>query len=176
MEEKISVIVPIHNAEKYLESSIKSILGQTYRNLEIILVDDCSNDRSAAICDEFVKAEGFSKVECSSDPEAKKYAAEMSYESESYPVVYFNSDTTGEKAYEEFFIPGEKVNMERFSALGVVEETTNRDMNEIKEFFTELEGIFASPEFTKAQVVESIKKFIPNFEHEEKGKNLDQKM
>lgn len=130
----------------------------------------------SAICDEFVKAEGFIKVECSSDPEAKKYAAEMSYESDSYPVVYFNSDTTGEKAYEEFFIPGEKVNMERFSALGVVEETTNRDMNEIQEFFTELEGIFASPEFTKAQVVESIKKFIPNFEHEEKGKNLDQKM
>lgn len=130
----------------------------------------------SAICDEFVKAEGFTKVECSGDPEAKKYAAEMSYESDSYPVVYFKSDTTGEKAYEEFFIPGEKVNMERFSALGVVEETTNRDMNEIQKFFTELEGIFASSEFTKAQVVESIKKFIPNFEHEEKGKNLDHKM
>ena len=130
----------------------------------------------SAICDEFIKAEGFTKVECSSDSEAKKYAAEMSYESDSYPVVYFTSDTTGEKAYEEFFIPGEKVNIERFSALGVVEETTNRDMNEIQDFFTELEGIFASPEFTKAQVVESIKKFIPNFEHEEKGKNLDQKM
>lgn len=66
--------------------------------------------------------------------------------------------------------------MERFSALGVVEETSHRDMNEIQDFFTELEAIFASPEFTKAQVVESIKKFIPNFEHEEKGKNLDQKM
>lgn len=130
----------------------------------------------SAICDEFVKAEGFTKVECSNDPEAKRYAAEMSYESESYPVVYFKSDTTGEKAYEEFFIPGEKVNMERFSALGVVEETSHRDMNEIQDFFVELEGIFASPEFTKAQVVESIKKFIPNFEHEEKGKNLDQKM
>ena len=130
----------------------------------------------SAICDEFVKAEGFSKVECSNDSEAKKYAADMSYESDSYPVIYFKSDTTGEKAYEEFFIPGEKVNMERFSALGVVEETTHRDVNEIQEFFTELEGIFTSPEFTKAQVVESIKKFIPNFEHEEKGKNLDQKM
>lgn len=130
----------------------------------------------SAICDEFVKAEGFTKVECGSDPEAKKYAADMSYESEYYPVVYFKSDTTGEKAYEEFFIPGEKVNMERFSALGVVEETAHRDMDEIEDFFAELEEIFASPEFTKAQVVESIKKFIPNFEHEEKGKNLDQKM
>ena len=49
-------------------------------------------------------------------------------------------------------------------------------MNEVNDFFSELEGIFAAADFTKAQVVESIKKFIPNFEHEEKGKNLDQKM
>ena len=42
-------------------------------------------------------------------------------------------------------------------------------------FFRE-RHIFKREDFTKAQVVESIKKFIPNFEHEEKGKNLDQKM
>lgn len=130
----------------------------------------------SVICDAFVKAEGFTKVKCDNDPEAKRYAANMSYESESYPVVYFKSDTTGEKAYEEFYIPGEKINMERFMALGVVEETTRRPMSEINQFFDELENIFVSPEFTKAQVVESIKRFIPNFEHEEKGKNLDQKM
>ena len=49
-------------------------------------------------------------------------------------------------------------------------------MNEVNAFFGELEGIFQNEDFTKADVVESIKKFIPNFEHEEKGKNLDQKM
>ena len=42
--------------------------------------------------------------------------------------------------------------------------------------FDKLEGIFAKEDFTKAQVVDAIKEFIPNFEHEEKGKNLDQKM
>ena len=130
----------------------------------------------SAICDEFVKAEGFIKVECQNDPEAKKYAAEMSYESEIYPVVYFKSDTTGEKAYEEFYVPGEKVNMDRFSALGVIEQTTRRNMDEVNEFFSELEAIFHKEDFTKSEVVESIKKFIPNFEHEEKGMNLDQKM
>lgn len=130
----------------------------------------------SAICDDFVKAEGFTKVECKNDLEAKQYAAQMSYESDTYPVVYFKSDTTGEKAYEEFYIPGEKINMERFSALGVVEETTRRPMPEIDSFFAELEGIFRKDDFTKAEVVESIKKFILNFEHEEKGKNLDQKM
>ena len=130
----------------------------------------------SSICDDFVKAEGFKKVECQNDPEAKKYAADMDYESDNYPVVYFKSDTTGEKAYEEFYVPGEKINMERFSALGVVEETTRRPMPEINQFFDELEGIFAESDFTKAEIVTSIKKFIPNFEHEEKGKNLDQKM
>ena len=130
----------------------------------------------SAICDDFVKVEGFTKVECSNDPEAKQYAALMSYESDTYPVVYFKSDTTGEKAYEEFFVSGEKVNMNRFMALGVVEQTFRKNMNEVNDFFAELEGIFQKDDFTKVEVVESIKKFIPNFEHEEKGKNLDQKM
>lgn len=130
----------------------------------------------SSICDDFVKAEGFNKVQCQNDPEAKKYAAEMDYESNNYPVVYFKSDTTGEKSYEEFYVPDEKINMNRFSALGVVEKTTRRQMSEINRLFEELEGIFAESDFTKADIVSSIKKFLPNFEHEEKGKNLDQKM
>ena len=130
----------------------------------------------SSICDQFVKAEGFDKKECGSDAEAKKYASEMSYEGTTYPVVYFKSDTTGEKAYEEFYIPGERINMNRFMALGVVEKTTRRPMPEVNAFFEKLEGLFAKEDFTKAQVVEAIKEFIPNFEHVEKGKNLDSKM
>lgn len=130
----------------------------------------------SSICDEFVKAEGFAKRECGSDAEAKRFAAEMSYEGETYPVVYFKSDTTGEKAYEEFYVPGETIDMERFQALGVVEQTTRHSYEEVSQFFGRLEGIFACEDFTKAQVVEAIKEFIPNFEHEEKGRNLDQKM
>ena len=128
------------------------------------------------ICDDFVKAEGFAKKECVTDDEARHYAATMSYGSDDYPVVYFKSDTTGEKPYEEFYVPGEKINMERFRALGVVEQTKRCSLEEVDTFFSELEGIFAQEDFTKQQVVEAIKRFIPNFEHEEKGKNLDQKM
>lgn len=53
MEELISVIVPIHNSEKYLSVCIESIIAQTYRNLQIVLVDDCSDDASGKICDDF---------------------------------------------------------------------------------------------------------------------------
>lgn len=141
----------------------------------------------SSICDRFVDAQGFEKKECCSDAEAKKYAAEMTLpssilpqtsnsEKDKYPVVYFKSDTTGEKSFEEFFVPGEKIDMQRFLSLGVVEQTTRHEMSEVNNFFDKLESIFAKEDFTKTQVVEAIKEFIPNFEHEEKGKNLDQKM
>ena len=81
-----------------------------------------------------------------------------------------------EKAYEEFYVPGEKIDMQRFAALGVICQTTRHEMAEVNGFFEKLECIFQKEDFTKAQVVEAIKEFIPNFEHEEKGRNLDQKM
>ena len=130
----------------------------------------------SSICDDFVHSEGFIKKECANDKEAKLYAYQMSYDSDSYPVVYFKSDTTGEKAYEEFYIPGEQIDMERFLALGVVEQTSRHDMTEVDAFLEKLEHIFSMDDFTKSMVVDAIKEFIPNFEHEEKGKNLDQKM
>ena len=52
MENKISIIVPIYNVEQFLEECVKSILDQTYQDLEVILIDDGSTDRSSEICDE----------------------------------------------------------------------------------------------------------------------------
>ena len=130
----------------------------------------------SSICDKFVADMGAEKEEFSNDEDAKRFAKEMPFGSKKYPVVYFKSDTTGEKAYEEFYVPGEKLDMNRFKSLGVIEEVTKRPMNEIDSFFAEMEHIFAKADFTKEEVVKAIKKFIPNFEHEEKGKNLDQKM
>ena len=119
---------------------------------------------------------GYKGYTCATDEEAKRLASERTEDNEDYPVVYFNSDTTGEKGYEEFYVPGEKLNMERFSALGVIEETTHRSMTEVDAFFRQLEAIFQKDDFTKAEIVEALKVFLPYFEHEEKGKNLDQKM
>ena len=53
MDELISVIVPIYNVEKYICKCVDSILNQTYKNLEIILVDDGSPGRCGQICDEY---------------------------------------------------------------------------------------------------------------------------
>ena len=102
----------------------------------------------SSICDEFVKSEGFAKKECANDAEAKQYAAQMDYDNDTYPVVYFKSDTTGEKAYEEFYVRRE----DQYGTLqgpGVVEETTRRPMPEVNAFFEKLEAIFHKDDFTK---------------------------
>lgn len=59
---KISVIVPIYNAEKYIEECVHSVLSQTYKNLELILVDDGSVDNSGTICDKMSETDDRIKV------------------------------------------------------------------------------------------------------------------
>lgn len=53
MEDLVSVVVPVYNSEKYLRDCVESIVNQTYRNLDIILVDDGSTDSSGNICEEY---------------------------------------------------------------------------------------------------------------------------
>lgn len=129
----------------------------------------------SSICDDFIMEMGYKKHECNSDEEAKEFAA-RNLPGDTYPVVYFISDTTGEKGYEEFVVDGESSDMNRFDSLGVITETTHRNIEEVNKLINDLDAIFHDRAFTKAQIVSCLKDFLPNFEHEEKGKNLDQKM
>ena len=60
--EKISIIIPIYNSENYLKQCIESIVNQSYKNIEIILIDDGSTDESLKICNEFAKKDHRIKV------------------------------------------------------------------------------------------------------------------
>ena len=59
---KISVIVPVYKTEQYICQCVDSIINQTYKNLEIILVDDGSPDDCGKICDEYAKVDNRVKV------------------------------------------------------------------------------------------------------------------
>ena len=58
----ISIIVPVYNSEQTLHRCIDSILGQTYRNFELLLINDGSKDRSGEICDEYARKDNRVKV------------------------------------------------------------------------------------------------------------------
>jgi len=57
MKPKVSVIIPIYNAEKTLERCLESVLGQTYENYDLILVDNNSTDSTKNIINKFIKEE-----------------------------------------------------------------------------------------------------------------------
>ncbi|MFT5212615.1 MAG: glycosyltransferase involved in cell wall biosynthesis, partial [Patiriisocius sp.] len=58
----VSIILPVYNGEKYLSKSIESCLNQTYRNIELIIVNDCSTDKTLEIVDGYLKLDSRIKV------------------------------------------------------------------------------------------------------------------
>ena len=152
-----------------------NILGHS-REIFFPKLDEEQMMTFSIIADAFVKSLGYTPYYCKSEEEAKQFATEMKESSKEYPVYYFHSDTTGEKDFEEFFIKGEKVNMNRFDSLGVIEDYLCKRAEEVDTYFKSLTELLKKPDVTKPDIVSSLKSFVPNFEHEEKGRNLDQKM
>lgn len=130
----------------------------------------------STICDSFVHELGYTPKYCNTDQEAKTFASTLGKDTNEYPVVYFKSDTSGEKDFEEFFVHGESIDTKRFDSLGVIDNVSMKSQDNLDLFFTEIQNLFVQPNFTKAQVIEVMKRFIPNFDHIETGKSLDQKM
>lgn len=88
----VSVIVPAYNVEKYIDKCMRTLLGQTYRNIEIILIDDGSTDNTPRICDEYAKRDNRIKVyhqENKGQADARNFALTVARGSH---IVYADSD------------------------------------------------------------------------------------
>ena len=129
-----------------------------------------------AIALDLLKYLGLEPDTCSSEKEAREKALRLRDDSAAWPVYFFETDTSGEKPYEEFYTGQEVIDSEKFVSLGVIKNSTKRDFREIDEIFEKLRRLFASDNVTKAAIVEILKIWLPNFEHIEKGKGLDSKM
>lgn len=129
-----------------------------------------------AIATALLKAQGYEALECASDEEAIVKSEKLKYKSQLYPVHYSTSDTSGEKAYEEFYTEQETVDRMRYKALGVIVDKQSPDKNRIDILFESLEKAFSADAVTKDDIVKIIKEYLPNFEHIERGKSLDAKM
>ncbi len=113
---------------------------------------------------------------CRSETEAKVKAEGLNEYSKSYPVYFFETDTSGEKPYEEFFTDSEIIDEDRFMNLGVIKNSVKRDLREIDDIFARLRQLFDSGNVSKASIVDILKTWLPDFDHIEKGKGLDSKM
>ena len=129
-----------------------------------------------AIGTELLKAYGYEVMECGSDEEAIEKAEDLKHGSRLYPVHYSKSDTSGEKAFEEFVTDSESMDLERFASLGVIIGKQIPDRDRIEKLFTALNDAFEREQTTKEEIVGIIKEYLPNFEHIETGKSLDGKM
>ena len=124
----------------------------------------------------FLKENGYDILECASDEEAIDKAAALREGSRLYPVHYSGSNTSGEKAYEEFYTDEETVDMDRFSSLGVITDKAYIEPDSVAHLFVQLDEAFEQADLTKEDVVRIIGTYLPNFEHIETGKSLDTKM
>ena len=129
-----------------------------------------------SIATELLHTHGYRALKCASDEEAIEKAEFLKQGSLEYPVHYSVSNTSGEKAFEEFYTDSECVDMNRFQSLGVVTEKEVVDFEQISTLFDELERAFLKENVTKEDIVKIIGQYLPDFEHIEKGKSLDSKM
>ena len=93
-----------------------------------------------------------------------------------YPCEFFGSDTSGEKTFEEFYTDTDVKDETTFVNLGAVKNSKKRPVEEVEAIFASLRAVFSRPDATKADVVETLKDYLPNFQHIEKGKSLDSRM
>lgn len=128
------------------------------------------------IAEALLESQGYEVLKCDSDEDAIEKSVALKEGSKKYPVHFSVSDTSGEKAYEEFYTDEESVDMNRFSSLGVITGKDIPDKSGVEILFNKLQSEFSGDEATKENVVAIIKEYLPNFEHIEKGKSLDSKM
>jgi len=118
---------------------------------------------------------GFEPHPCASEDEARGRAAEL-IAGKKWPVYFFASDTTGEKDFEEFFIEGQDLDLDRFETIGVIRNPADYDAGLLEHFLTEIRRIRAQSTWDKPELVALFNRMIPEFRHKETGKYLDARM
>jgi UDP-N-acetylglucosamine 4,6-dehydratase len=93
-----------------------------------------------------------------------------------WPCYFFDSDTTGEKDFEEFFTADESLDMDRFQNIGVIRNEPAFDSDRLDRFVTRIAEFKAAGLWDKSDLVALFHEMIPDFAHKETGKYLDARM
>lgn len=129
----------------------------------------------ADIAVRYLTALGYEPYECASEDEARDRAEELIAQRK-WPCYFFNSDTTGEKDFEEFFTDKEVLDMSRFESLGVIKNEPVYEQELLDHFLKVVADLKAQGLWEKVDLVDLFNKMIPDFKHKETGKYLDGRM
>jgi len=130
------------------------------------------------IAEKYLKEKGLEPYICQTEDEARNFFKEGKLHSivEAWACLFTESDTTGEKDFEEFFTDNETLDMVRFKNLGVIKNQLDFDSDKIEEFTRVIENLKQAKVWDKNDLVKLFHQIIPDFEHKETGKYLDSKM
>ena len=124
----------------------------------------------------FLRAHGYEPRECHSEEEARARASELSSSAKQWPCWFTSSDTTGEKAFEEFSHPDEELDLDRFEQVGVVTKPRFDGTEVIDRAIDTILKLRECKRSEKKELLEAVRLAVPELEHIEHGRDLDQKM
>lgn len=153
---------------------LAAMLGSN-REIFFPKLDEAQTTTFDRIAEDLLTSMGYEIEYCSSDAEALEKSKTWK-EDKPYPVHFSSSDTSGEKAFEEFYTDTESVDMNRFKSLGVITDKPIPDRGRVLDLIETLYSAFDKDNCSKEMIVDIIADYLPNFEHIETGKSLDGKM
>ncbi len=127
------------------------------------------------IAQRYLKSLGFEPFLCESEDEARKLSKNLPKKG-LYPCLFTPSDTTGEKDFEEFFMQGEQLDLDKFKSIGIIKNKMTIESAKLDEFETNIKAMQNSLKWRKEDILKEFFKLIPDFTHKEKRKYLDEKM
>jgi len=129
----------------------------------------------SSIAKKFLNHQGYEVHYCNSEKEAREAVSE-SIAHKKWPCFFTVSDTTGEKSFEEFYMPNEHLDLNTFEKLGIVKSKTAYNEDKLNHFLSTIETLQTNNSWTKEEIVLLFFEMLPELEYEDKGKYLDSKM
>lgn len=134
----------------------------------------------AEIAVNYLKQLGYEPYICSSEDEARNFFnthhQTVITHNKYWPCYFTESDTTGEKDFEEFFMDGEIIDLDRFENLGIVKSSLPYKEDKLDWFLSEVQKMMENRQWEKSDLVHLFNELLPAFDHKEMGKYLDAKM
>jgi hypothetical protein len=127
------------------------------------------------IAERYLLEQGFTPYVCDSEEEARRKVGELRPRKK-WPCYFFESDTTGEKDFEEFYTDREQVDWDRFRDIGVIRNDVPWDEAKLERFLARIGELRGQGHWSKIDLVDLFNDMLSNFSHLEREKYLDDRM